>query len=97
MEKNREKYGVGLGQTPPPLWEFFPHNHVFFLTASLTYNCAHLKSTKESLTFEYFEKENIFLAEEKKNGGGKEGKYFERKKICFLADEKKNGEGKGGK
>ena len=30
LEKNREKYGVGLGQTPPPLWEFFPHNPVFF-------------------------------------------------------------------
>ena len=21
---------VGLGQTPPPVWEFFPHNPVFF-------------------------------------------------------------------
>ena len=34
--KNREKYGVGLGQTPPPLWEFSPHNPVFFLTTSLS-------------------------------------------------------------
>ena len=34
--KNREKYGVGLGQTPPPVWEFSPHNPVFFLKAFLS-------------------------------------------------------------
>ena len=29
-KKNKEKYGVGLGQTLPPLWEFFPQNPFFF-------------------------------------------------------------------
>ena len=37
----------------------------------LTYNFAHLGSTKESLTFEYLDKENILFAEENKNGEGK--------------------------
>ena len=44
----------------------------------LTYNFAHLGSTKESLTFEYLEKEN---AEKKKSGEGKGVKYLE--KIFF--------------
>ena len=37
------------------------------------------------------------MGAEKKNGEGKEGKYFEREKYVFFADEKKNREGKGGK
>ena len=74
------------------------------------YNCAHLRSTKESLTFEYLEKENVtfmenkeniwrgkyFFASEKKNREGNGGKYLE-KEIIFFAEEKKNGEGNGGK
>ena len=34
---------------------------VFGKETRLTYNCAHLRSTKESLTIEYFENEIIFL------------------------------------
>ena len=52
------------------------------------------------LTWEYVEgnilRENIWLAEEKKNGEGKGGKHLEKENICF-AEGKKNGEGKGGK
>ena len=53
----------------------------------LTYNCAHLRSTKESLTIEYFEKEIIFFVVEKKNV---KGKYL-RKENIFFEEEKKNG------
>ena len=42
----------------------------------LTYNCAHLRSTKESLTIEYLR--IIFFVREKKNVGGK---YLEKEKI----------------
>ena len=44
----------------------------------------------------YFEKENIWLAEEKKNGEGKEGEYLAKENL-WLAEEKKNREGRGGK
>ena len=54
----------------------------------LTYNCAHLKSTKESLTIEYLR--IVFFVVKKKNV---EGKYLEKEKISFV-EEKKNGEGK---
>ena len=54
----------------------------------LTYNFAHLGSTKESLTFEYLDKENILFAEERKNGEGKGWKYME-KEIYFFAEEKR--------
>ena len=35
--------------------------------SKLTYNCAHIRSTKESLIFEYLEKENIFIAKKEEN------------------------------
>ena len=57
----------------------------------LTFNCAHLRLTKESLTIEYLR--IIFFVVEKKNV---EGKYLEKENIFFV-EEKKNGEGKGGK
>ena len=44
----------------------------------------------------YFERGNICLAEEKKNGEGKEGEYLAKEKL-WLAKEKKNREGRGGK
>ena len=56
-------------------------------TSRLTYNCAHLRSTKECLTIEYFEKEIIFFLVEKKNV---KGKYL-RKENIFFEEEKKNG------
>ena len=58
----------------------------------LTYNCAHLRSTKKSLTFEYSDKENIFFGKGEKKREGKGGKYMENEDI-FLA-EKKNGKRK---
>ena len=61
----------------------------------IKYNCAQLRLTKESLTFEYLETENIFLAEKKKTREGREGKYLKKESIYF-AEEKKNGEGKEG-
>ena len=54
----------------------------------LTYNCAHLRSTKESLTFEYLQKENVTFMENKESIW--RGKYF-------FASEKKNQEGNGEK
>ena len=42
----------------------------------LTYNCAHLRSAKESLTVEYLR--TVFFVVEKKNV---EGKYLEKEKI----------------
>ena len=62
-----------------------------------TYNFAHLKSTKVSLTFEYLENENINFAENKENIWW--GNYFFaskkemvennwRRKLFFLAHEK---------
>ena len=59
------------------------------LRTRLTYNCAHLRLTKESLTIEYLR--IIFFVMEK-NGR----KIFGERKDIF-AEEKKNGEGKGGK
>ena len=41
------------------------------------------------------EKENIFFAEEKKIGEGKEGKYLEKENVFFLEGEE-NSEGEGG-
>ena len=57
----------------------------------LTYNCAHLRSTKESLTIEYLR--IIFFC-----GGEKEceRRIFGERKDIFV-EEKKNGKGKGGK
>ena len=52
---------------------------------------AHLRSTKESLIFEYLEKENIFIAE--KEELGKYVKCKERKYI-FFAEKEKNGKEK---
>ena len=38
--KKQKKVWSGFGSDPsPPLWEFFPHNPVFFLTTFLTTNC----------------------------------------------------------
>ena len=48
---------------------------------------------KESVTFEYSDKENIIFGKGEKKQEGKGGKYLENKDI-FLAKEKKNGEGK---
>ena len=51
------------------------------------------------LTWEYVEgnilRENIWLAEEKKNGEGKGGKHLEKENIWSM-EEKKNRVGKGG-
>ena len=41
-------------------------------------------------------KENIWSAEEKKNGEGKGGKYLEKENV-WSTEEKKSREGKGGK
>ena len=46
------------------------------LLTRLSYNCAHLRLTKESLTIEYLR--IIFFVMEKKNV---EGKYLEKEKI----------------
>ena len=57
-------------------------------TSRLTYNCAHLRSTKECLTIEYFEKEIIFFVEKKKkNVEGKGGNYLEKEKIFCGGEE----------
>ena len=48
----------------------------------LTYKCAHLRSTKESVTIEYLI--FIFFVVEKNNV---EGKYLEKKKIFFCGGE----------
>ena len=36
------------------------------VTTRLTYNCAHLRWTKESLTFDYLEKGKLFLRKSRK-------------------------------
>ena len=52
----------------------------------LTYNCAHLRSTKESLTIEYLRRKLYFFVVEKKNV---EGKYLEKEKILFWGRRKR--------
>ena len=47
--------------------------------------------TKESLTFEYLEKENILFANKKENGEGKERKYLKKKSIFFAEETEKEG------
>ena len=49
------------------------------MVTRLTYNCAHLRLTKESQIVEF---------------GEKGGKYLEKEKL-FVANEKKKGEAKG--
>ena len=49
-----------------------------------TYNCAHLRSTKEGLTFEYFEKEIIFFCRGEEKPGRKRWKIFGEGKYIFL-------------
>ena len=61
------------------------------MKSRLTYNFAHLGSTKEILAFEYLEKENILFVEEKKNGEGKGGKYLEKENIWFVEEKEKEG------
>ena len=53
-------------------------NYEYLKVTRLTYNCAHLRLTKESQIVEI---------------GEKGGKYLKKKKI-FVAKENKNGEGK---
>ena len=43
-----------------------PNTNINTIKTRLTYNSAHIRSTKESLTIEYFE-EIIFFVVEKKN------------------------------
>ena len=52
----------------------------------LTYNCAHLRSTKECLTLGYLEKENRSIAEK-----GEGGKYLNGE-IVILQRRRKTGE-----
>ena len=52
----------------------------------LTYNCAHLRSTKECLTLGYLEKENRSIAEK-----GEGGKYL-KGEIVILQRRRKTGE-----
>ena len=47
--------------------------------------------TKESLTFEYLEKENILFANKKENREGKERKYLKKKSIFFAEETEKEG------
>ena len=50
-----------------------PYNQI---QTRLTYNCAHLRSTKECLTLEYLEKENKSIAEKEEGGKYLEGNYI---------------------
>ena len=54
----------------------------------LTYNCAHLRSTKECLTLEYLEKENKSIAEKEEGG-----KYL-KGEIVILQRRRKTGKEK---
>ena len=54
----------------------------------LTYNCAHLRSTKECLTLEYLEKENESIAEKEEGG-----KYL-KGEIVILQRRRKTGKEK---
>ena len=83
---------TGTSQYIHLFWIKWLSNYPTVVTTRLTYNCAHLRSTKKSLTFEYSDKENIFFGKGEKKREGKRGKYMENEDI-FLA-EKKNGEGK---
>ena len=56
----------------------------------LTYNCAHLRLTKESLTFEYLEKENIL--QRRRNIGKEKNKNIWRRKVYFLQRKRKRRE-----
>ena len=64
----------------------------------LTYNCAHLKSTKESVTFEYLEKKKIFFfTEKKKSRKGRRVKYSKKESIFLQRRRKMEKEKEGGK
>ena len=56
----------------------------------LTYNCAHLRSTKEKKE-ENIWRRKIFFAEGTINGGGKGGSYPKMENM-FFTEEKKNRE-----
>ena len=58
-----------------------------YLITRPTYTCAHLWSTKESLAFEYFEKESMFCAEEKKKEKEKEENNWIRKMLPLRDNE----------
>ena len=52
--------------TPPRKLKLGKPNFLKSMVTRLTYNCAHLRWTKESLTFDYLEKGKLFLRKSRK-------------------------------
>ena len=62
--QRHNQHGAARGRRKPFHIDDFLSQSVstlrLYVKTRLTYNCAHLRSTKESLTIEYFEKKLIF-------------------------------------